>query len=160
MVIRTERQALGMDACKNLVAAHPGNLNALRHGIYSSRVLAPRAREIADQLMGLPHVRPLDALAADEIGSIVARVEAIDRDLDERGQVGRGGARSLLEHRVRLSRELRAWLKEFGGTPKSRADFANRLASSESMAEAILGYGIPGERSSARVAAGDRVRAA
>src|SRR5437868_11896271 len=87
--------------------------------------------------MSMPHVRPLDALAADEIGSIVARIEAIDLDLDERGQVGRNGAKSLLEHRVRLSRELRSWLKEFGGTPKARADFANRLASSESMAARV-----------------------
>src|SRR5437868_9365261 len=125
-----------MGRLSNLVAAHPDNLNAVRHGVYSSRVLAPRAREIAAGLMGLPHVRPLDALAADEIGSIVARLEAIDLELDERG-VGRSGARSLLEHRVRLSRELRAWLKEFGGTPKSRWDFADRLASSESMADAI-----------------------
>ena len=108
-----------------------------RHGLYSPRVLAPRAEEIADGLMGLPHVRPLDALAADEIGSLVARLEAIDRDLDQRGHVGRNGGGSLLEHRVRLSRELRAWLKEFGGTPKARADFANRLASSESLANAI-----------------------
>ena len=87
--------------------------------------------------MSLPHVRPLDALAADEIGSIVARLESIDLDLDERGPAGRNGAKSLLEHRVRLSRELRAWLREFGGTPKARADFANRLATSESMAEAL-----------------------
>jgi hypothetical protein len=82
-------------------------------------------------------VRPLDALAADEIGSIVARLEAIDRDLDQRGQVGRSGARSLLEHRVRLSRELRAWLRDFGGTPRSRADFANRLASSDALSAAL-----------------------
>src|SRR5947207_15180471 len=113
------------------------NLSALKHGIYSCRALAPRAREVADQLMSLPHVRPLDALAADEIGSIVARLEAIDLDLDQRGQLGRNGARSLLEHRVRLSRELRSWLREVGGTPKARADFANQLASSESLAEAI-----------------------
>jgi hypothetical protein len=91
-----------MGCQSNLVAAHPQNLNAARLGIYSSRVLAPRAREVADQLMSLPHVRPLDALAADEIGSIVARLESIDLDLDERGQLGRSGAKSLLEHRVRL----------------------------------------------------------
>jgi hypothetical protein len=80
--------------------------------------------------MGLPHARPLDAFAADEIGAIVARLEAIDHDLDEREDAGQSAVRSLLEHRVKLSRELRAWLKEFGGTPKARADFANRLASS------------------------------
>jgi hypothetical protein len=87
--------------------------------------------------MCLRHVRPLDALAADEIGSIVAGLEAIDRDLDERGQLGRSGAKSLLEHRVGLGRELRSWLKEFGAKPKARADFANRLASSKSMAQAM-----------------------
>jgi hypothetical protein len=87
MIGRTERQALGVERRSNLVAAHPQNLNAVRHGIYSARVLAPRAREVADQLMSLPHVRPLDALAADEIGSIVARLESIDRDLDSANTV-------------------------------------------------------------------------
>ena len=82
-------------------------------------------------------MRPLDALAADEIGSIVARVEAIDLDLDQRGQLGRNGARSLLEHPVRLSRELRSWLKEFGGTPKARADFARAIALKPNYAEAF-----------------------
>jgi hypothetical protein len=42
----------------NLVAKHPENVNAVRHGIYSSRVLAARAREVATGLMALPHVRP------------------------------------------------------------------------------------------------------
>ncbi len=40
---------------QTLQASHPGNLNAVRHGVYSGRVLAPRAREIADALMDLPH---------------------------------------------------------------------------------------------------------
>lgn len=126
-----------MGELSNLVAAHPENTNALKHGVYSSRLLAPRARRIAEGLMASPHVRPIHALAADEIGSIVARLEAIDGDLDARGQIGRAGAQSLLEYRVRLSRELRAWLKEFGGTPRSSCDFVDRLASSESLAGAI-----------------------
>src|SRR4051812_29429657 len=66
-----------------LVAAHPGNTNAVKSGIYSEsgRVLAPRAREIAEQLMTLPHVSGVDVLAAEEIGSILAALEAIDQDL-------------------------------------------------------------------------------
>jgi hypothetical protein len=85
----------------NLVASHPQNLNALKHGLYSPRTFAPRAREVADGLMELPHVQPLDRLAADEIGSIIARLEAIDRDLHEREQLSRGqrsraGAHSCL----------------------------------------------------------------
>lgn len=70
--------------------------------------------------MDLPHVQPLDRLAAEEIASLCVRLERIDADLDERGHFGRSGARSLLEHKARLGRELRAWLREFGGTPRAR----------------------------------------
>jgi hypothetical protein len=31
----------------NLIAAHPGNVSAVKSGVYSARVLAPRAAEIA-----------------------------------------------------------------------------------------------------------------
>ena len=115
---------------ETLVASHPGNLNAARHGVHSrtGRVLAPRAAELADALMQLPHVQELDRVAASEIASIVSRLEAIDADLEERGHFGRGGARSLLEHKARLGKELRQWLREFGGTPRARAEFAKALA--------------------------------
>jgi hypothetical protein len=113
---------------QTLVAAHPGNQNGLRHGVYSGRALAPRGAELADDLMRLPHTMPMDRVAAEEIASIVSRLEAIDSDLDERGHFGRGGARSLLEHKARLGKELRMWLAQFGGTPKARAEFAKDLA--------------------------------
>ena len=112
---------------QTLQRRHPGNMNAVKHGAYSSRALAPRAREIAAALMELPHAVPIDVVAAEEIGTLVARLEAIDRDLDERGHFGRGGARVLLDHKARLTRELRAWLKEFGGSPKARAEWARTL---------------------------------
>jgi hypothetical protein len=121
----------------NLVAAHPKNVNSVRHGLYSTRVLAPRASAIAEQLMKMPHIQPLDSLAAEEIASIIVRLEAIDLDLEERGHFGRGGAGSLLQHKARLTRELRSWLREFGGTPKARFDFASRMNSSNSLADAI-----------------------
>jgi hypothetical protein len=87
---------------QTLVASHPGNVNAVRHGVHSrtGRVLAQRAAELADELMQLSHVQPLDRLAAEEIGGIVVRLEAIDKDLDERCHFGRGGARSLLDHKA------------------------------------------------------------
>jgi hypothetical protein len=78
--------------------------------------------------MQLGHVQRLDRYAAEEIGSLVARLEAIDRDLEERGHFGRNGARSLLEHKARLSRELRALLVELGATPRTRAVWAAKLA--------------------------------
>jgi hypothetical protein len=40
-------------------------------------------------------------------GERISRLEAIDKDLDQRGHFGRGGARSLLEHKARLGKELR-----------------------------------------------------
>ena len=114
----------------NLVASHPGNQHALRSGIYSSgRVLAPRAAEVADALMELPHAAPLDRLAAKEIGALIALLERIDATLAERPLENRGGrARTLLDVRAKLSGRLDRWLTQFGATPASRADFAATLA--------------------------------
>ena len=100
-----------------------GNTRAVKPGVYSTRMLAPRAQEVAAQLMELPHVVTIDEMAATEIGILVARIEAIDRDLDERGHFGRNGARSLLDHRARLTRELRSWLQQFGATPRARFEW-------------------------------------
>jgi hypothetical protein len=107
----------------------PGNTAAVKHGVYSAgnRVLAPRAQEIADALMQLDHVQPLDRLAAEEIGALVARVEVLDAELDRRGPGGKGTA-TLLDLRLRASSRLERWLREFGATPAARADWAARLA--------------------------------
>ena len=74
---------------ETLRARQPGNANALRAGVFSPRALAPRAREVADALMGASHAVPLDQIAAEEIGSLVATLEAIDRDLQEWGLTDR-----------------------------------------------------------------------
>lgn len=119
----------------NLVAAHPGNTNAAKMGVYSPRLLAPRAREVADALMAAPQAAPLDQIAAEEIGSLVALLEAIDADLDEHGlTTGKGEARSLLDLRVRVSGRLERWLREFGATPAARVEWAGSLGRAEAMA--------------------------
>jgi hypothetical protein len=66
---RTDRQD-GADVnneghSATLLAAHPENLNAVKSGVYSrtGRVLAERAQKIAESLMTLPHVHPLDSIA-------------------------------------------------------------------------------------------------
>jgi hypothetical protein len=104
---------------QSLVPAPEGNTRGLKHGAYSrsGRALAPRAEEIADALLTLPHVHPLDTLAAEEIGSLLATLEAIDGALaDGRVENKRGQARHLLDMKARLSRQLREWLREFGAT--------------------------------------------
>lgn len=114
---------------QTLVASHPGNTNAVvRTGIYSKtgRVLAPRAEEITEVLMQAPHVVALDSIAAEEIGSLIAHVEAIDKELV--GATKRAERKTLLDMRARLTRQLRDWLREFGATPRSRADWAKTMA--------------------------------
>ena len=113
---------------RNLLPSHPGNSNAARHGLYSAsgRLLAPRAEEIADALMQLAHTVPVDRIAAEEIGALLARIEALDAELDRRGPGGRGAA-TLLDLRLRASGRLERWLREFGATSATRAEWAARL---------------------------------
>jgi hypothetical protein len=116
---------------ETLVPAERGNTLGVRHGAYSrsGRVLAPRAEQIAAALMELPHAQPLDVLAAEEIGSLMATLEAVDRALsDGRVENKRGEVGHLLDVKARLSRQLREWLAAFGATPAARADWAAKLA--------------------------------
>lgn len=125
---------------ENLVPAQPGNANASRAGVYSARLLAPRARKVADALMDSPQAVPLDQIAAEEIGSLVALLEAIDADLADRGLTDRDGkARSLLELRVRVSGRLERWLREFGATPASRVEWAGSIGRAEAVASVVRG---------------------
>jgi hypothetical protein len=107
----------------------PGNTHAVRHGAYAAgnRVLAPRAQEIAEALLQLPHTVGIDRLAAEEIGALVARIEALDAALDAR-QPGTRGTATLLDLRLRASGRLERWLHAFGATPAARAEWAAALA--------------------------------
>ena len=91
----------------SLVAFHPGNANAVKHGVYSSRFIEPRAAEIAASLLESFVPSVVQRIAVEQAARSMAIVEAIDRELDERGLVGkRGQAHSLLNHRSRISRQL------------------------------------------------------
>ena len=96
---------------KNLVPAHPGNLNAVKQGVHSPRLIQARAAEIAGELTQSFAFSPPERLAAHEAARCIAILEAIDRDLDERGLVDKAGEpRYLLNHRGRVSRQLEQWL--------------------------------------------------
>jgi hypothetical protein len=114
-----------------LVAAHPGNRSAVKSGAFS-RTGAPnaeRAAVVADAILEAPHTEALDWIAAREIGSLVALIEGIDRDLAKRGAMdNRGAPRKILAERLRASARLEKWLVEFGLTPRSRAEWARTLA--------------------------------
>jgi hypothetical protein len=110
-----------------LVPAPEGNAYGLSHGFFSKRVISERAEAIADGLMLLPFAVPLDRLAAEEIASVIASLEAIDRALSDGRVETRGKVRGLLSAKVGLTRELRAWLSTFGATPAARAEWAAKL---------------------------------
>jgi len=90
-----------------LVASHPGNTNAARHGAYSARLNEERASEIEQSLLQLAEFSATQRFAIRQIASYKAILEAIDRDLAERGLLNkRGEASSLLNYRARISRQL------------------------------------------------------
>ena len=105
----------------NLEPAHPGNVNAVRHGAYSARALEPRREEVVEELMNAPHVVPLDRFVVEEIARLWSLIEAMDADLAERGLRKRDGAtRSMIELRLRASGRLERWLREARLTPATR----------------------------------------
>src|SRR5687767_5623214 len=94
-----------------LVPSHPGNTNAAKYGVYSPRLIEQRAAEIATELTRSFEFSIVQRIAVEQVARCTAILEAIDRDFDERGVVDkRGEARSLLNHRSRISRQLDRWL--------------------------------------------------
>ncbi len=114
-----------------LQASHPANRNAVKSGAFSrtGRILAPRAQEIADEIMTAGHVVGLDRFGAEEIGSLLALIEALDAEIDRGGPLTRNGApRKVVDLRLRASGRLERWLATYGLTPAARADLLARLA--------------------------------
>jgi hypothetical protein len=118
---------------KSLGPAHPGNLHAAKQGVHSPRLIQARAAEIASELTQSYDFSPAEQLAVHEAARCIAVLEAIDRDLDQRGLVDKEGTpRYLLNHRSRTSRQLEQWLEKVSAAierqatselPPSRADF-------------------------------------
>lgn len=96
-----------------LVASHPGNTNAVKHGVYSERQIQSRAAQIVTELIESFEFSVAQRLAVGEVARLTAIVEAIDRELGERGLTNkRGEAHSLLNYRARISRQLHRWLAD------------------------------------------------
>jgi hypothetical protein len=102
--------------------------------VHSPRLIEARAVEIASELAQSFAFSATERLAVHEAARCAAILEAIDRDLDERGLVDRrGGPRYLLNHRWRVSRQLDHWLERIGqaiqrqqaGQEQPRAEFAD-----------------------------------
>ena len=92
----------------NLVASHPGNQNAVKHGAFAKPLRATRVSEIVEELKRTYNVAEEPALGAfKDYGGLLFMVEQIDQELGTRGVLPRTErGRSLLDLRVRLSRQL------------------------------------------------------
>jgi hypothetical protein len=112
----------------SLVPAEPGNLRALKHGLWSDRALADEIEAEREALLALPWVKEPDRLLVDEVARLRARIAAVDADLDKRGHFGKAGARSLLDHRTKLNGALLRTLAALGASPAERSKWAQRLA--------------------------------
>jgi hypothetical protein len=107
---------------KSLSASQPGNLNAAKQGVHSPRLIQARAAEIAGELMQAFEFSPAERLAVHEAARCIAILEAIDRDLDQRGLVDKEGQpRYLLNHRSRTSRQLEQWLEKVSAAIERKA---------------------------------------
>jgi hypothetical protein len=96
---------------ETLVPRHEGNTNAVKYGVHSPRLISQRANEISEGLLQAFDFAPTERVAVSEVARWAALLEAIDRDLDERGLVDRRGKeRYLLALRVRASARLERWL--------------------------------------------------
>jgi hypothetical protein len=99
---------------KTLVAAHPGNRNAVKEGVFSPATLAPRV----NQAQRIIEQQAPDEVLADvlrrEIAGLKVLGEAMDGSLQSRGTVGRNGQpRTLISLRLRLNEKLRRTLQEY-----------------------------------------------
>jgi hypothetical protein len=129
---------------QTLVRAHPGNQNAVKQGIHSARLMQARAAEIASELGKLHEFSLTEQVAVQEMARCIAIIEAIDRDLDERGLVDSEGApRNLLNYRARMSRQLEQWLakvsaaieqEDAGEPPSSSAEFPDYVRALQQIA--------------------------
>jgi hypothetical protein len=94
-----------------LVASHPGNRNAVQHGVYSPRLIEVRAAELQVDLEQMFDLTVTDRLAVEQLARLQATLEAIDRDLGQRGHVDRRGKPNpLLSYQLRISRRYEAVL--------------------------------------------------
>ena len=92
---------------ENLVAGRPGNLHALKSGVHSPRLIQARAEEIIQEFDGSIKLDDAGRVALKEVASITATIEAILRELDERGLTdAKGNERHLLKLRESYSRRL------------------------------------------------------
>jgi hypothetical protein len=136
----------------HLAPAPVGNQLAVKHGAYSVLRLAPRAREIRDELEELLPLRsPADAPTVDLLAMTLAQLEraflhlgAVQSDEAEAIRDGRRVDRQTASTLQRLQADARGWvgraerlLDDLGLTPRSRVGLGLQVAQTQNALEAL-----------------------
>jgi hypothetical protein len=92
---------------KNLRAAHPGNRNALKGGVYSTVAREERARDLERELASVPANLVYEEIRRQELASLLSLRDALDADLAANGTTNRRGEpRRQVDLRLRVNRQL------------------------------------------------------
>jgi len=91
----------------NLIASHPRNQNAIKHGAFSKPLRETRVSEIVEELKTTYKVNQEPALSAfRDLAGLSFMSEQLNQELETRGVVPRNNReRSLLDLRLRVSRQ-------------------------------------------------------
>jgi hypothetical protein len=127
---------------QTLLAAHPGNRNAVKSGVYSPATLAPRTYELEASIAEREPEEALTDILRRELAALTALGEAMDQSLTIDGVLGRGGEpRTMVGHRLRLNEKLRQTADQYAQAARRQAFLATEPAASEgdqqSLAETI-----------------------
>ncbi len=99
---------------QTLVAAHPGNRNAVKSGVFSPATLAPRVYELEASIAERPVQEVVAEILRRELAALAAIGEAMDQSLATDGVHGRRGEpRTLVSLRLRLNEKLRQTLEQY-----------------------------------------------
>ncbi|HUP32765.1 MAG TPA: hypothetical protein VM184_06995 [Gaiellaceae bacterium] len=91
-----------------LVASQPKNRNAVKAGVFSPAVLAPRVQVLEAELASRSGEELLIDVLRREVAALLVLGEAMDQSLETEGVHGRRGEpRTLVSLRLRLSEKLR-----------------------------------------------------
>ncbi len=99
---------------ETLVAAHHGNTNAVKAGVFSAALLATRTEEAERALAPLDPDELISDLLRSELARLLVLRDAMDQTLEEDGLRGRGGEpRNMINLRLRLNTRLLRTVDEF-----------------------------------------------
>jgi hypothetical protein len=124
---------------ETLVSSHPGNTNAGKTGVYSSRMLAPRAAEIEATIADRPAAEIRREVILRDLAGLWALLEAVDAAFAGRVTNSRNQAKDLLAIRLRLSKTIRAAAQEYEEleAKANPIDLGRRDRESAAMAERL-----------------------